>query len=555
MPTITFQPSGKSIDVPEGATLIDAARLAEASLEAPCGGRGTCGGCAVRLVSGTVDQSLSASLPTHTLEEGQVLACHSKVKDRDVTVYVPEFHALENGPTPAASDDALLIDKTIFFSDSKPLAPGGYGVAIDLGTTTAAVKLIHLTDGKTLSSFVDYNSQVKCGSDVMSRMEYARKPSGLRELKRRALNTLNGLIEAAAKEAGIPQDQITSAVVAGNPTMIHLLLGKDPNYLRTNTDPADIANLDSKAGEIGLAIASGAPVVFPPAVGNYVGGDVTAGMLCTQLARPTGKLQLLIDIGTNGEVVVGDGGFFMACACSAGPAFEGGGLTHGMRAAPGAVDKVEVDPQTGHATFTTIGGEKPRGLCGSGVLTLLAELFENGFLNAGGKFNREKNSPYIKALGRRAKYVIAPEAETALGEDLTLSETDIESVLRAKAAIFSACSLLLEKIGASFEDLECLTIAGGFGRTLDFEKAVTLGLLPDVSRNKFRYIGNSSLTGASMLLTSAGARNKLKEMIPLIQYLDLIAECSYFDHYTAALFIPHTDLRLFPSAGPNIRRS
>lgn len=290
-------------------------------------------------------------------------------------------------------------------------------------------------------------------------------------------------------------------------------------------------------------------------MGNYVGGDVTAGMLCTQLAQPTGKLRLLIDIGTNGEVVIGDGGFFMSCACSAGPAFEGGGLTHGMRAAPGAVDKVEVDPKTGKASYTTIGNEKPRGICGSGVLTLLAELFLKGFLDAAGKFQVERNSPFIKVVGRRARYIIAPESETALGEDLTLSEVDIESVLRAKAAVYAACSLLLARIGASFNDLDRIYIAGGFGRTLDFEKAVTLGLLPDVPRDRFRYIGNSSLTGASMALTSRGSRDKLQELLPLIQYLDLSAECKYYDHYTGALFIPHTDSRLFPSVKPFPHRS
>ncbi len=547
MPKVTFFPGGQTADVPVGATIIDAARLSEATVEAPCGGRGTCGGCLVRLVSGSVDQSLAPSLPAYTLEEGYVLACHSKVKDQDVTVYVPEFHALEGGPIPSSSDDAGLIEDGLFPNDMKPLGAGEYGVAMDLGTTTAAVKLIRLKDGKTLSSFVDYNSQVKCGSDVISRMEYGRKPGGLRELNRRALNTLNKLIQSAAKQAEIPTSEISSAVVAGNPTMIHMLLGKDPNYLRQDVEPIEIANLQLTAGEIGFSIAPEAPVYLPPAVGNYVGGDVTAGMLCTQLSQPSGKLRLLIDIGTNGEIVIGDGGFFMSCACSAGPAFEGGGLTHGMRAAPGAVDKVEVDSKTGKATFTTIGNEKSRGICGSGVLTLLAELYQKGLLDSGGKFNLELNSPYIKTVGRRAKYIIAPESETTLGEDLTLSEVDIESVLRAKAAVYAACSLLLARIGASFNDLDRIYIAGGFGRTLDFEKAVTLGLLPDVSRDKFRYIGNSSLTGASMALVSESSRNKLQELLPLIQYLDLSNECHYYEHYTAALFIPHTDLRLFPS--------
>jgi uncharacterized 2Fe-2S/4Fe-4S cluster protein (DUF4445 family) len=208
---------------------------------------------------------------------------------------------------------------------------------------------------------------------------------------------------------------------------------------------------------------------------------------------------------------------------------------------------VEVDSKTGKATYTTIGNEKPRGICGSGVLTLLAGLFQKGFLDASGKFNLERNSPFIKVLGRRARYILAPEPETALGEDMTLSEVDIESVLRAKAAVYAACSLLLAGIGASFGDLERIYIGGGFGRTLDFEKAVTLGLLPDVPRDKFRYIGNSSLTGASMALVSQSARDQLRELLPLIQYLDLSTECHYYEHYTAALFIPHTDSRFFPS--------
>ncbi len=553
MPLVTFQPSGRSVDVPPGTSLVEAARLAEAPLEAPCGGRGSCGGCVVRLVAGSVDQSAASTLPAHWVEGGHVLACHSKVRDTDVTVFVPEFHALEADPTPALGDDAALADPLSFDGPFTPPSSGDYGLAADLGTTTAAVKLIHLADGRVLSSFVDYNAQVQCGSDVISRMEYAKRPGGLRDLRRRALGTLNRLLEAATREAGLPPDKITSAVVAGNPTMIHLLLGLDPNYLRQELHPARIAQLALKASEVGLRISPEAPVFFPPAVGNYVGGDITAGMLCTALSRPTGRLNLLIDIGTNGEVVIGDGGFFLACACSAGPAFEGGGLSHGMRAAPGAVDKVEVDPSTGQASFSTIGGAKPRGLCGSGVLTLLANLYLKGFLDSGGKLVREKGSPFIQKDGRRSRYVVCPEPETALGEDLTLFETDIESVLRAKAAIYSACSLLLERIGAGFNDLEHLYIAGGFGRSLDFEKAVTLGLLPDIPRSKFRYIGNASLTGAARLLTSSESRAQLEEMKPLIQYLDLGDEPRYYEHYTAALFIPHTDERLFPSIQPGLR--
>ncbi|MCK4983135.1 MAG: ATP-binding protein, partial [Victivallaceae bacterium] len=252
-------------------------------------------------------------------------------------------------------------------------------------------------------------------------------------------------------------------------------------------------------------------------------------------------------IGTNGEIVIGNCDFIMTCACSAGPAFEGGGIKCGMRAALGAIEKVEINPDTAEAKYQTIGNVKPKGICGSGMISLLAKLLLSGWIDPAGKLDRARASEFIKVENRSASYIIVPAAESDTGEDIVISEVDFENIIRTKAAIYSACSLILKQVEMNFEDISNIYIAGGFGRFLDLEMSITIGLLPDLDRSKFKYIGNSSLTGTYMVLMSQEFREKQLDIAKRMTYIDLSSDPKYMDQYMSALFLPHTDKSLFPS--------
>jgi uncharacterized 2Fe-2S/4Fe-4S cluster protein (DUF4445 family) len=430
-----------------------------------------------------------------------------------------------------------------------------YGIAVDIGTTTVSVQLVNLTLASIEGTRSDYNDQVACGLDVISRINYARRPDRLEELRQRVLATINRLILQVAEGGGVAPTDICNAVLSGNTTMVHLLLGLQPDYIRLEPyTPTVLEAPYLSAAEVGIHIHPESWIYLSPGVGSYVGGDITAGMLCTDLATDTSDVNLFIDIGTNGELVVGNNEFLMTCACSAGPAFEGGGIDCGMRAALGAIERVEVDPATGVPLYWTIGNVRPKGICGSGMIALLADLLKTGWLDAAGKFNRARPSPAIQIEGRHARYVIAPEGESGLGKAISIGELDIENIIRAKAAIYAACALLLEHAGLTFGDLANVYIGGGFGRFLNLEKAMMIGLIPDLPREKFHYIGNSSLMGSYIVLVSQDYRERQAALARRMTYVDLSSDPKYMDQYTSACFLPHTDPGQFPSMQALIRK-
>jgi len=423
-----------------------------------------------------------------------------------------------------------------------------HGIAVDVGTTTLAVQLIDLCTGRILATRTDYNAQIPCGLDVISRINYARRPGGLEELRRRAMDTLNRLVLDAVDGRQVEASEIRSAVISGNTTMIHLLLGLPPEHIRLDPyAPTVLQPPLLRAAELGLAIAADAGIFLSPCVGSYMGGDITAGLLCTDLAEDSEAVSLFIDIGTNGELVIGNAEFLVACACSAGPAFEGGGIDCGMRAAVGAIERVEVDPENGRAHYSTIGGVAPRGLCGSGMIDLLANLLLAGWIDLGGKLDRSRESPCIETDGKHARYVIAPAEETPRGRPIAISEAGIANIIRAKAAIYSASSLMLKQVGLAFSDLAKIYIAGGFGRFLDLEKAITIGLVPDLPRERFHFIGNASLMGSYRAAVSRDSRRRQLDLARRMTNVELSTDLAYMDEYTGALFLPHTDLSQFPS--------
>ena len=636
MPLITFQPSGIIIDVQANTTLLDAARRAGVEIDAPCGGKGTCGNCAVRIVSGRVDCESLGILTQTEIEQGFVPTCRTSINDSDVVVEVPDQAGRFGGqfsdddgielvdaallptqadcrpltekinisvPPPQKADGLSDLDRLtralqqrlgqqdiivplalmhyladilragdgnltvtlitegpfaqtypsnsnsginrryrVTAIDGKDSTGRHYGVAIDVGTTTVAVQLVDLSNMKILSTCTDYNSQLSCGLDVISRIDYARRPDRREELRNRVLRTVNRLIEQSARRDQVEHFEIACAVVSGNTTMIHLLLGLNPEYIRLEPYTPTVLDVPFfTASEVGISINPPAPVLTSPAVGSYVGGDITAGILCTDLCNDSDDVCLFMDIGTNGEVLIGNREFLLTCACSAGPAFEGGGMKCGMRAAHGAIEKVEVDPSTGRATCRTIGQVSPRGVCGSGMISLLAQLLKTGWIDAAGKLKRSEPSEAIQIDGRQAAYTLVTAKESATGRAITIDEHDIENIIRAKAALYAACALVLKQVGMEFHNLRKVYIAGGFGRFLDLDAAITIGLLPNLPRDRFHFIGNASLAGSRMALVSEKHRERQYRQARRMTYMELTTEPAYMNEYTAALFLPHTN--------------
>jgi uncharacterized 2Fe-2S/4Fe-4S cluster protein (DUF4445 family) len=426
-----------------------------------------------------------------------------------------------------------------------------FGVAIDVGTTTCAAHLVDLARDRILATGAEYNRQSARGLDVISRINYARNPERRAELRWLVLETVNGIIDEMCRDHGIAAEEIDNASIAGNTTMAHLLLGLDPEHIRL--DPyTPTANRQPllRGREVALHVHPNALVLCAPGIGSYVGGDITAGLIQTALATDAKEVSLFLDIGTNGEVVVGNGEWLMACAASAGPAFEGRGVRCGVRAGPGAIERVRISPESGRAEVSVIGGGKARGLCGSGVIDLLAELWSAGFLDSSGKFDTSRSCELVRRSddsSRNAAYTVVEASESATSEEIVLDERDIQSLLRTKAAVYGACSFMLKSIGLEFGAVERVYVAGGFGRFLDLEKSITIGLLPDLPVESFTYLGNSALAGAHAMLRSRAAREKVGELSRRITYLELNVTAAYMDEYTAALFLPHTDTDQFPS--------
>lgn len=426
-----------------------------------------------------------------------------------------------------------------------------YGIACDVGTTTVALHLVNLQSGKIVSTASSLNQQITCGEDIISRINYAQKPGRLRELHELVVLTINNLIEKASRSARVSSSDIYYASLSGNTTMIHFLLNLEPRYIREEPYVPTFNKVPSLLSrDIGLRMNYEARVYCSPSVGSYVGGDITAGLLGTTMLSDAKKISLFIDVGTNGELVLGSEEWLATCACSAGPAFEGSGIKCGMPASEGAIEEIKIRAKGGLG-YKVIGNGKPKGLCGSGLVDLLAELFSQGFVDRHGKFKDGKGEKKIFETEEGKAFLIEEGKNSFWGKDLIITENDISNLIRSKGAVFSACSLLLKNVGLSFKAIDSLYIAGGFGQRLNIENAVRIGLLPDLERKKFKYLGNSSLNGAYLILLSDRNKDLVNNAAEKMTYIELNTEPHYMSEYTGALFLPHTDLNLFPSVKHN----
>ncbi|MFH1245036.1 MAG: ASKHA domain-containing protein [Candidatus Omnitrophota bacterium] len=420
-----------------------------------------------------------------------------------------------------------------------------YGIALDIGTTTVSGQLVDLNNKKVLGAKVTYNKQAAFGDDVITRIIYAAEGAGLEKLHHAVIDNINAIIQELAKEHNVNLNDINGVMCAGNTTMAHLLLRVDPMYIRR--DPyVPTANFVPviRASEAGIKVNPRGLLACVPGVSTYVGGDITAGVLACGMDRQE-KLTMLIDIGTNGEIALGNSEWLACCAASAGPAFEGSGVTCGMRAAGGAVQRVEIGTND-ELKITTIGDERPRGICGSGYIDCLAEFMRRGIIDRNGKFTGQCPSR-LRATTEGREFVLVYKKEAASEKDIVISEADIENLKRSKGAIYAAAEALLKKMGLQFKDVQQFYVAGGFGTYLDIEKSVAIGLLPDIARERFSFIGNSSLIGSREILLSYEAKVKAEEIARKMTYIELSVEPAYMDEYVSALFFPHTDLERFPS--------
>jgi len=423
-----------------------------------------------------------------------------------------------------------------------------YGLAVDVGTTTVATYLADLSTGELVDGLSAYNGQIACGEDVISRIIYARQPRRRQELKDRVVSTINELLDEMLGRHHLRPEDVTVVTVAGNTTMTHLLLGIEPAYIRLEPYIGAVANVPPvAAARVGLHVHPEALVDCLPSVGAYVGGDITSGVMRSRM-HDSDEVTLFIDIGTNGEMVLGNSEWLISCACSAGPAFEGAGAASGMRAIKGAVEDVWIDPETLEPTITVIGGEVPRGICGTGMISLLGELLVTGIIDKGGRIDAGAPTSRVRSGHNGREYVVVWAADTATGEhDIVLDESDIINLIRAKGAIYAGASVLCESVGLGMNDVDRVMIGGSFGRHIDVEKAIQIGLLPDLPWDRFSYLGNTSLQGAYQALTCPDTRAEVNDIAGKMTYLELSADNRFMEAFTSALFLPHTDESLFPS--------
>ncbi|MCM8824640.1 MAG: ASKHA domain-containing protein [Candidatus Omnitrophica bacterium] len=621
---VIFLPEGRKVKVPAGTDLLSAALKAGIFLASSCGGKGICGRCRVKIVSGEFEAEPTGKISSKEKRDNIYLACRTFIRGNSRVYVLPQARLpagsssviFEKGqelklfevPVPETFSFSPLTHK-IFLSLPEPsiqdsisdlerlnralivygikdpdvdlhlirklprilresnwkitaviglfegrkkiitIEPGdtsgrNFGLAIDVGTTTIVVSLIDLKDGKTIGTEISFNRQATHGEDIISRIVYAEDKEGLEQMHHLVVETINEVIKTLADKNMIRYDEITVGVCSGNMTMIHLLLKIDPSFLRREPyTPALNFFPVLSAADVGIRINPAGLLYVVSGASSYVGGDITSGVVITGIFQQE-NMQMLIDVGTNGEIVLGNRDWLICCSASAGPAFEGSGVKDGMRAVSGAIYSftlVDAD----NASYSVIGDVAPVGICGSGYIEILAEMFHTGIIDrSGGLLEKSKR---VRNGTDGMEFVVAYGNETGHGRDIVITQIDIENLLRAKAAIFAGIRSLMRKMGFSFSEIQRFYIGGGFGNYLNIKKSIAIGLFPDLNAEKFVFMGNTSLAGARAILLSEDARLMAKELTRKMTYLELSRESSYTEEYLSALFVPHTNEELFPS--------
>ena len=589
MLNITFLPSGKRAKGEKGKSILEVAQSAGEGIRSLCGGKGGCGKCRVIVKKG--DYQLNPEphekfLSVKEMDEGVVLACQTFlqsdaevfilpesrlekqqilnefiVSERDLSpvvrkefyrdAFLPEIisqkgYRLSCQPEIEEGDITLVLrNGEIIAVEEGDTKAEFFGLAIDIGTTTIVTALIDLNSGNAVNIASDYNGQIIYGEEVLSRVEFVfSRKDGMDILQKAVVESVNKLIERLMEGYSSPE-RIYDVVVAGNTLMTHFFLKKDINYLfKSSKVVIEKRGFTEIARNIGLNVNENALVFTLPPVGRYVGGDIVGDILASRIVDSP-YLSLMVDLGTNGEIVLGSEGWAISTSVASGPAFEGYEIKHGSRAVEGAIDHVEI--VDGELKYTVIGTKKPRSICGSGLIDLLAELFKNGIVDFQGNLDRKHER--VRRGDKEYEFIVAFANETDTGDDIVLTQTDIDTLIKSKAAVCAGISVLIKKAGITPADVERFYIAGAFGYYINFENAVTIGLFPELPGADVRQIGNGSLAGAYLSLTSRRKRDLAETMARLMTYFDLSTDADFMEEYNSALALPGK-FELFPTVYP-----
>ncbi|MBU1061298.1 MAG: DUF4445 domain-containing protein [Candidatus Omnitrophica bacterium] len=504
---------------------------------------------------GPLSTKLSLKLPSPSIDDncGDVERLFREIrKDRDIPIMQMGLSNIKKLPRLLRESNwevTVTLGNRNGTTEVVMIEPGNrdgknFGISLDIGTTTIVAYLVYLKSQKVLGAKASYNPQVDFGEDVISRIIYAEKEKGLERLHHVVIDTINSLIYSLAKEQDLTLDDITAVMCAGNTTMTHLLLKIEPSYIRKDPYiPAVNFMPVIRAAEAGIKIHPRGLLCCLPCIGSYVGGDIIGGILASGMDNME-DLSLFIDLGTNGEIVLGNKEYYIAASTSAGPCFEGGGLSSGIRAMKGAIQSVSI--KNNKLSIGTIGKASPKGICGSGIIDTLSMFLEHKVIDRSGKIKDNKIFK-VRKVDNVKEIVLVGRQKTETGKDITIDDNDIKNVIHSKGAIYTGIEVLLKEAGCKLSDLKHVFIAGGLGTALDIKSSINIGLLPDLPLEKFEFLGNGSVTGAKMSILSSEAMEKACVIANKMTYLDLSTSSFFMNNYSAALFLPHTDIELFPT--------
>jgi uncharacterized 2Fe-2S/4Fe-4S cluster protein (DUF4445 family) len=599
---VLINPLNVELKAEKGDVLLDVMREGGVRIESLCGGKGICGKCRVIHESGDIQEFSDAAekfLSQKELNEGYKLACTTRLlgdcvftiptesridspqillsaelsidePDPSSRKYLLEASPYVNNPLliphrtirlqgytgiqPRVGEEVYgklqvigdgpitaSVSRTNGFPEIIDVEPGdrteyNYGLAVDIGTTTVVGLLVDLNTGNMLARASEMNRQITYGEELVTRISFARTKEGLDRLQQIVVSTINEVIARVTKEAGIDPEDITDLCAGGNTVMNHLFAGVDPGYLEIANVEVSREPIIKKAKRLGLNINPEAYAYCVPNVSRFLGGDAIGDVLAANMHK-SDELSLMVDLGTNGEIVFGNSSWLFSSSCASGPAFEGTGVRHGMRGARGGIDHIKIDPETYQAEYTTIGNAKAKGICGSGLIDLAAELFGVGLLDFVGKLIPGK-TPLVREGKWGLEYVVVPEEKTTIGQDIVLTQADLDYVIDSKAAACGAITVLMKKLKITIDDIRHLYVAGAFGTYTDLGNAVKLGIFPELPNAEVRPIGNGSLSGAYATLMSMGKRREAKEIAERTVYVDLLVDVEFMEEYSRALYLP-----------------
>ncbi|MFA5292020.1 MAG: ASKHA domain-containing protein [Phycisphaerae bacterium] len=530
---VTFQPQGRTVYVLKGTKIIEAAAVAGIILDTPCGGAGTCGKCRVKIVSpqSTPVEADKKIFTAEELNENYRLACQNAVFE-DTVIEVPQSSLL-SGLNKVVVDSNIIL-QTIIPNGNYANCHTCFGVAVDLGTTTLATSLLNLRDGTEIAVTGAHNPQISCGDDIISRINYAASQTGLKELQRLVVRQINEMIGTLCRQGRIKREDVYEITIAGNTAMEHLVCGIDPSPLgQLPFEPvyrgANVVN----ASELKLEINHKGIVYIFPVIGGFVGGDISADMLAADILNQPQPI-LLIDIGTNGEIILVKDNKIIAASTAAGPAFEGAGISCGMRAAAGAIEKVTFDND---CVFGVIGNVPPAGICGSGLIDITAELLSAGIVDITGRIVRPETLP--PKIAQRIVIDTNEQPAFVIEKKIKITQRDIRQIQLAVGAIRAGINIMLKKAGITAQDLKRVLIAGGFGSFIRRNHAQRIGLLPaGIEHEKISFIGNSSLAGAKFALLSIDARQKAENLARQSGHIELSVDSDFQNEFANAMIFP-----------------